>query len=370
MKSVPCSLLASGSFFKSRKVMDWKDDLLDGKKWNKSFKTGQVFAFQIRNWNKLLNSPHISPGNALLYCNFVVLMIFTEKLIYWIKKFFKFAVLEHDHVSEPRFQILLAFCWQTDFLESFLVWVRFLTPLPAWCCVQKFSSPFSFARGKASEHRQRANYKISDIKIEGWEKYSEQGKNKKEDFTAEFCAAGLDSRSNPTMNHSQAIIPWFKSSMSTWVVRKRWFTLPFSSPGIFCCCQQQFSFMKSFEAAEKQLRWLCPAPSPPPNPAFPLELNCYYCPARGFTHPAQRICELPTHVIDPGEYSLLEMSCLVQDNLLFVAFLEVTRNQLCEVAVAFLAFPHGWDIVIPLMLFLTGAGLWCIRGVQGEFDIK
>lgn len=96
MKSVPCSLLASGSFFKSRKVMDWKDDLLDGKIWNKLFKTGQVFAFQIRNWNKLLKSPHISPGNALLYCNFVVLMIFTEKLIYWIKKFFKFAVLEHD----------------------------------------------------------------------------------------------------------------------------------------------------------------------------------------------------------------------------------------------------------------------------------
>lgn len=93
---VPPSLLASGSFFKSRKVMNWKDHLLDLKKWNKLFKTGQVFAFQFKNRNKLLNSPHISRGNALLYCNFVVLMIFTEKLIYWIKKFFKFAVLEHD----------------------------------------------------------------------------------------------------------------------------------------------------------------------------------------------------------------------------------------------------------------------------------
>lgn len=178
--------------------MNWKDHLLDLKKWNKLFKTGQVFAFQFKNRNKLLNSPHISRGNALLYCNFVVLMIFTEKLIYWIKKFFKFAVLEHDQCLWTQVSSFTGILLANWFFESFLIWVCFLTPLPVWYCVLKFS----FSRGKAYKHTQRTNYKISGIKIERQENY--QLKNtvsrgeKNEDFMVEFCAAGPDSQSNST----------------------------------------------------------------------------------------------------------------------------------------------------------------------------
>lgn len=109
-------------------------------------------------------------------------------------------------MSEPRFQILLAFCWQTNFLESFLIWVCFLTPLAVWYCVLKFSFSF-FLRGKAYKHIQRTNYKIPGIKIERQENY--QLKNavsiKNEHLMVEFypaCSACRILKAIPQAKHA------------------------------------------------------------------------------------------------------------------------------------------------------------------------
>lgn len=159
------------------------------------------------------------------------------------------------------------------------------------------------------------------------------------------------------------------------MVRKRWFSLPFSPLASFAVASPLPTAAliygepdESPEPAEKQLRWLCPAPSPPTSCIFP-ETILLLLPCSRIYPPSQRICEFLTHVIRSGEYSLLEMSCLVQDNLLFVAVPEVQGTS-CPRLQGFFSFPHGWDIVIPLMLFLTDAGLGWIQGVQGEFDIK
>lgn len=145
---------------------------------------------------KFLNSPHISLGNYLLYSNFVVLMIFTEKLIYWIKKFFKFSVLEHYQCVWTQVSNFTGILLANQFFGVLSYLGMFPDTFGCMVLCFKILFFFFFLRGKAYKHIQRTNYKIFGIKIERQENY--QLKNavswKNERLRVEFysaCSGGL-----------------------------------------------------------------------------------------------------------------------------------------------------------------------------------
>lgn len=184
-------------------------------------------------------------------------MIFTEKLIYWIKKFFKFAVLEHDQcVWNPGFK----FYWH--FVGKLIFWSPFLFGYVSWhlclywCCVLKFSFSFSFLRGKAYKHRQRINYKIAGTKIDKKITRKMQWAEKKKGFHGRVLKAIPPAKHEPFPVHN-SIISTKHEHMGG---KKRgdlgdlgFPSLPWHLLLLLPLCQEQLSFLESWKTSREAL---------------------------------------------------------------------------------------------------------------------
>lgn len=142
--------------------------------------------------------------------------------------------------------------------------------------------------------------------------------------------------------------------MSTWVVRKRWFSLPFSplaSSAVSSPLPRAAFIHGELWGGSKPARVALPSSIP----RLSSKLNCYDCPAPGFTQPAKAsVSSQPASFVQERIF-LAGNAASSSGQSSFCSVSRGNKEPAVRGCSAFLAFPRGWDIVIPLMLFLAGA---------------